>query len=609
MRRQQQQAKKTMEKRLHNIERSIDAVEKRIIIVERSLIDVETRINLVAQEIKITKSKTERQALRKKEQILMEKEQRLMEKEQRLMEKEQSLRDDKKSFGAEIESESAYQELTYKVEMTNCNQGPSSSFCTTYPEGFGFLPSYVRYDPTYADNERSLFNRLVPSQSEVDNAPRLRLWGEKMGLQSWGETIPGGVEQQFNEAYKLFPGLERNGQITLGSRGLSDGIASLSTYEDGHHKFGEFHLSSLENKGVESSPLSALSQSAVTATNFAMKLLKQGLPRAECIIPVIACTGLFMSFGAVVILEPSFPTFIPTSKHLDLSDSKERNIASAFLAKCSTHCERVFGLMSALDKNPPLSPPLLALSLERHFVKNITPSVYEAGLGLFAPNGHDPSDINAGIAHMTEALNLIFMSPAARGFAEYPLAIRTPDTVSMSFWQIVYRDLTQSGYRIGAPNRLHEEELFQTYLKALKYAIRCIHKAGVIHVDLYLSNVMWLVQEDGSIDIKIIDWDAAHCLDEGRFVPTIELALEKYLGRGNVMFGRRHDQLYLSALSLSRDQFHDEWTGLASNDKAAVNQSYRYLLSEILRCRSGEGGVPQNLRAAHHSRERKRKRN
>jgi hypothetical protein len=47
-------------------------------------------------------------------------------------------------------------------------------------DGFGFLPTYIRFDPT-------------------DGI--LEIFGEKMGLQSIKESVPNGIEDQFVEFF------------------------------------------------------------------------------------------------------------------------------------------------------------------------------------------------------------------------------------------------------------------------------------------------------------------------------------------------------------------------------------------------------------------------
>ena len=416
-------------------------------------------------------------------------------------------------------------------------------------------------------------------------APRLRLRGEKMGLQSWNETEPGGVHQQFSTAKDMYKGIEDNGQRQLGTRGLVYGIANRASYEDSHHSFGQYCLSDIEHKGAESSALSALAQAAVTATNFGMDLLLKGVPRADCIIPVIGNTGLHFVAGATIVLDGSFPTLIPISKHLDLSDPIERQVASAYIAKASAHCENLFSLIGATSAVPPV---LLSLTVNGlYYIKTLSPEVYRRGLGLFASHTLNCLDIEIGMHHMIDALNLVYGNSEARRFAEYPLSIRSPDASSDGFYQIVYRDLTKVEFRIGAPNRIDGEDVFAIYVTALKDAVNSIHRAGVIHVDLYLSNVMWRFNaESNEVEIKIIDWDASHCLDEEKFVDKVHAGLIDYLGCEHVKFGVDHDLLYLAVLDLDRDKYADQWQCLASNHKPDVDSAFRELLGVVLESHS-----------------------
>ena len=86
----------------------------------------------------------------------------------------------------------------------------------------------------------------------------------------------------------------------------------------------------IEVKGADGSILAAILEGTINGTNFAMHLYAAGVKSSEVVVPVIACTGLCMVIGAVKLLEESFPTYIPLSKRLDISDPIESKIASAF---------------------------------------------------------------------------------------------------------------------------------------------------------------------------------------------------------------------------------------------------------------------------------------
>eukprot|EP00961_Rhodomonas_salina_P225382 3047382-Rhodomonas_salina.1 len=74
---------------------------------------------------------------------------------------------------------------------------------------------------------------------------------------------------------------------------------------------------------------------------------------------------------------------------------------------------------------------------------------------------------------------------------------------------LVYPNMILEGFAVGVPH--HGTETFEAYLRAVEKAVDAVHAAGVVHLDLYVSNIMHRVQ-DGTIEIKIIDWDAAHLI-------------------------------------------------------------------------------------------------
>ena len=73
---------------------------------------------------------------------------------------------------------------------------------------------------------------------------------------------------------------------------------------------------------------------------------------------------------------------------------------------------------------------------------------------------------------------------------------------------------------MGVPSDI---TLYQNYLLNLRKAIRKVHQFGVIHVDLYPSNILWCFR-DNQMVIHIIDWDAA-TLQGDSFTETMRLRL------------------------------------------------------------------------------------
>ena len=164
------------------------------------------------------------------------------------------------------------------------------------------------------------------------------------------------------------------------------------------------------------------------------------------------------------------------------SDSQE---ASAYVVKLLEHAHSI----STLTLTKPTIPAIeMQLVVSDYYVKVITKNVFDRGFGLFTAS-QDSADIQNGLSHMIRCLNRIYYSPA-RDAAEYPIAVRTPDEDGNPHYELIFADLTKQGFTVGVPNRLHHEKLYAVFLAELERVVNLAHEAGVIHVDLYTSNIM-----------------------------------------------------------------------------------------------------------------------
>src|SRR5262245_41165751 len=91
----------------------------------------------------------------------------------------------------------------------------------------------------------------------------------------------------------------------------------------------------------------------------------------------------------------------------------------------------------------------------------------------------------------------LYASHEARDVVELPLAVRhaseepereggsaKPKKVNFPH-SIIYRNLVELGYRKHVPNRVEDPELFELFHEAAENAVDAIHRAGVMHGDLY----------------------------------------------------------------------------------------------------------------------------
>jgi serine/threonine protein kinase len=264
---------------------------------------------------------------------------------------------------------------------------------------------------------------------------------------------------------------------------------------------------------------------------------------------------------------------------LDLACDDSNALATAYLIKAS---EWVKAFGSTLKSDAGASDVVqMALDRSKHHVKKLDKEALKKGLGLFSSSSDSHvSGVGPGLQHMGRVLNRLFAYSAAREVAVFPLSVRSPSAdsgteESKCYW-LVYEDLAAEGFKIGTPDRIRGSDTYKAFLRALKEAISRIHEAGVLHCDLYPSNIMWKADAAGeNVVIRLIDWDNAHCLDEQAFGDKCKAALMEHKPTRSATFGVDHDWKYFDVLSSAINPGEEQWwTDLASNDKRIIDNAF-----------------------------------
>jgi len=563
----------------------IATVEFKIEKVEVKIEEVEVEISTLNED---SLPHAEKAQLRTKEaQLRTEKEQLRTEKEQLRTEKEQL-----RTKEAQLLTIVGLEKLEISAKCvkpvlltTPENQGSASSFANkkvkSLVRGFGHLPTSFRIDPTV---DQRVSRRLIPSSAEITSVSQmLPCMGEKATLAAKGENETCGVRSVLETvvANAQFPHFVSAGSALKSSNVSGSGIVTSNSVPDFVWKNNGKIVGILEAKDGTASTLVALRQAAITAMAIVSDLRSRGLSPEQIVLPVAGCTGMAIQFGAVICLEPSFGTFLATSDILTLSNVEQNQLAVAFLNKASACALETVGLLDAVKV--PTDIKCLQLNVRAYWVKYITNDIFSGGLGLFVDDSSDRFNVGPGLEHMGRALTLLYQHEAAREFVAFPLSVRSPDCEEgragvNDCYMIVYEDLAALGYRIGTPDRIEDEGKYKRWLAALSLAVQAIHCAGVLHCDLYPSNIMWLETAGGQISIKIIDWDCAHCLAEGSFCPRISQALCEHKPSRLASFSKEHDLRYIQTLAADVE-VKEEWRALASNDKAQIDKAFYRLFS------------------------------
>jgi len=142
-------------------------------------------------------------------------------------------------------------------------------------------------------------------------------------------------------------------------------------------------------------------------------------------------------------------------------------------------------------------------------------------------------------------------------------------------------------YRSGLPLDVARIE---PWLAAAELALQKIAAAGVIHVDMYLSNIMW--REQGSVfHIKLIDWDAAHFMGSALTPDTLVAlkkdptyaAVTKLGGNPDVACVEYHLVLPVVIRNLiSQSPAMNIHPDLFSDSRSKLNQAYRLAVQDYV---------------------------
>jgi hypothetical protein len=145
----------------------------------------------------------------------------------------------------------------------------------------------------------------------------------------------------------------------------------------------------------------------------------------------------------------------------------------------------------------PFPDQVMSLSPVLYFLKPL-----DAVLSLYASP-------ELGLQHMFEVLAR-FHNTSAQACVALPITVMTRvESAHRGF--IVFPHLSREGYRLGMPAALLQRVAL---VEAIRVAVRLIHAAGVVHVDLYFSNIMWKIDAEGNMLVKVIDWDTVHAVGE-----------------------------------------------------------------------------------------------
>lgn len=266
-------------------------------------------------------------------------------------------------------------------------------------------------------------------------------------------------------------------------------------------------LAVFEYKATVYSPQEQLIPAFASGANILLSHLRAGLPIEECAVPLVLTNGNLYQFAWATLIEPSFPVLHVTTGVLDASLEENKTQIAKNLARVKIFCTAMQQKLQPLEFSQDVSEPLLKLNQDKYHTKELHNVFYRWD-----------EDHNKSLGYMWK----VFDKLSNVEEAVLPLCITTicyPKGYSAQL--MIFPKLKE--FRMGVPSDL---ALFQKFMKQMEEIMKKVHEAGVIHVDLYPSNILWLEDESGDLTIRIVDWDTATLMGD-HFTPRMTKAGER----------------------------------------------------------------------------------
>jgi hypothetical protein len=235
-----------------------------------------------------------------------------------------------------------------------------------------------------------------------------------------------------------------------------------------------------ELKDSAFAPIEQTGQAFASGANLALSQVRVGLESSEVAVPLLMTNGHLYQFGMATLLD-YIPVLHLLTNVLDASNPSAIDEIAKFLALF-----RNFMKAQAMKLLPFQEGPVSNDSESTHFSFDKGKYHLKSSCRIF--NRFSP------IAVERQALPLLWdVFDALAGLDEVVKPLGYGELKGIEEGGeggcLVFNNLCREGFVMGVPI---DEEPYSTFCKALNILIRKIHSRGVIHVDLYSSNILWL---------------------------------------------------------------------------------------------------------------------
>jgi len=484
---------------------------------EENIEAINEKIKKVEEAIEICADLNERMQLRReKEQLRREKEQ-LRDENLILLRRNAGMREEASSSGAPQETEKYLISKSLQIKASDFASSKGQVFM-----GFGLTSHYPFYDPTDVEEDTrktKIYSHFKLSDQEISESLALegrntetfknelvRLVLVYNDISSVSETVRGDTRSNLERSRDIqhhhldglahiLPTLVSTTSkpgCTLASFGCPAGLATGTSIPAGILMDVQMiPRGIIEAKSGCYTPSEAIRQAVAEGSNVALEQLRRGVALDDVVVPIVGTNGYLMQFGAVFLLKPSFPVFVMVSHVLDLTNDFMLHEAARLLC-----CIRIMTSKQLIVGTPFMAQEQMMLDVGCYHCKKLS--------AFFSSTGN----IQTSLFHLFRVFSVLHADLDCRLIVGFPISVREYEDNNVETC-LIFPKL--SDYFIGLPSSPLQRKSF---VKKLEAAISNFHRVGVVHLDLYLSNIMWRIDSENEVVIKVIDWDSAHFLSE-----------------------------------------------------------------------------------------------
>lgn len=275
------------------------------------------------------------------------------------------------------------------------------------------------------------------------------------------------------------------------------------TYRHGSLRMG---VIGSEAKDLYHSAAEALPQGAGLASEMAVDQFRKGVPGEKILVPYLLSFGDSIQFGAAFIMKPSFPVPVELSEPFSLVSWEGRRQICKWIRALALYCDRQATAFSELAV--PTAASLSKINQSKRIDLNV------GDLFVKPVEVRDEKVAGYMVAHILAVFHLLWQHQPCRSFVVFPVGrcgmpsdpsnsfriklmekIRpehTADIHRLDGWPILlYPKLRRSKHWRNPEHYIDELCQYKdAVLKTLAKMLAEVERAGVIHLDLRMANIM-----------------------------------------------------------------------------------------------------------------------